>query len=81
MHTRHKSKNVDVLLVGFAHCLQRNIIDNVLEEVTAFADRGMEFQAVAAVAIGGTCLFGARQYVARHLCGCVITGYNQQRIR
>lgn len=47
-------------LCGISAALSGLLLATYLGEVTTFTGRGMEFQAVAAVVIGGTSLFGGR---------------------
>jgi ribose/xylose/arabinose/galactoside ABC-type transport system permease subunit len=51
------------MISGTCGAISGLLLPMYLGEVTTFTGRGMEFQAVAAVVIGGTSLFGGRGHV------------------
>jgi ribose transport system permease protein len=55
-----KIKTIVFMISGICGAITGILIPMYLGEVTTFTGRGMEFQAVAAVVIGGTSLFGGR---------------------
>lgn len=55
-----KIKTLVFMISGICGAITGILIPMYLGEVTTFTGRGMEFQAVAAVVIGGTSLFGGR---------------------
>ncbi len=56
-------KTVTFCISGACAAVSGILLSMYLGEVTTFTGRGMEFQAVAAVVIGGTSLFGGRGHV------------------
>ncbi|MGY8974810.1 MAG: ABC transporter permease [Alphaproteobacteria bacterium] len=55
-----KIKLYSFIIAGICGALSGLLLAMYLGEVTTFTGRGMEFQAVAAIVIGGTSLFGGR---------------------
>ena len=53
-------KTVVFVISGTCGAISGILLPMYLGEVTTFTGRGMEFEAVAAVVIGGTSLFGGR---------------------
>ncbi len=55
-----RAKLAAYALCGISAAASGTLLASYLGEITTFTGRGMEFQAVAAVVIGGTSLFGGR---------------------
>ena len=55
-----KIKLISFIIAGFCAAISGLLLAMYLGEITTFTGRGMEFQAVAAIVIGGTSLFGGR---------------------